>query len=97
MTRALNGICVALALVSLLLCPASSSVVEAQAVSSGIEQNAPSSREPRAAQTVGFLAGALTGLAIHEAGHVALDVAFEDEADREAARNFMDLFAADQE
>ncbi|MDP5280323.1 hypothetical protein Q9Q95_15445 [Sphingomonas sp. DG1-23] len=27
----------------------------------------------------------------------ALDVAFEDEADREAARNFMDLFAADQE
>lgn len=25
-----------------------------------------------------------------------LDVAFEDEADREAARNFMDLFAADQ-
>lgn len=66
-----------LALVSLLLCPASSSVVEAQAVSSGNEQNAPSSREPRAAQTVGFLAGALTGLAIHEAGHVALDVAFD--------------------
>jgi hypothetical protein len=26
-----------------------------------------------------------------------LDIAFEDEADREAARNFMDLFAADQE
>lgn len=26
-----------------------------------------------------------------------LDIAFEDEADREAARNFMDMFAADQE
>jgi hypothetical protein len=26
-----------------------------------------------------------------------LDIAFEEEADREAARNFMDLFAADQE
>ena len=63
-------------LVSLLLCLASSSVA-AQAVGSGTEQDAASPRAPRAAQTVGFLAGALAGLAMHEAGHVALDVAFD--------------------
>jgi hypothetical protein len=35
-------------------------------------------------------------MAVRRAHHGNLDVAFKDEADREAARNFMDLLAADQ-
>jgi hypothetical protein len=60
-----------------LLCAAAPAVAAAQEASSGAERDAASAGESRAAQTARFLAGALTGLAAHEAGHLALDVAFD--------------------
>jgi hypothetical protein len=55
-------------------CPA---ITAAQVPDGGMQQADTSQPDSRVAQTVGFFAGALGGLAIHEAGHVALDVAFD--------------------
>jgi len=60
--------------VPLLACPAAAS---AQVADATAQQADPPESASRVPQMVGFFAGALAGFAIHEAGHVALDVAFD--------------------
>ena len=52
-------------------------ITSAQVSDGSTPQADTSQPESRVPQVVGFFAGALAGLAIHETGHVALDVAFD--------------------